>query len=90
MSKTTKKLGKPTLHIKSSIDVILRPSEQQLKTERYLNLIAQRMFKGRHYFTLEEKEKSFLHEVLNGMNTERHLKWQEDLVRVGLMREVKA
>jgi len=90
MSKTTKKLGKPTLHSTSSLTAVSRPSDAQLKTERYLNLVAQRMFKGRHYFTLKDKEKTFLHEVLNGVASEKHHKFQIDLIRVGLMKEVKA
>ena len=90
MSKTTKKLGKPTLHSTSSLTAVSKPSENQLKTERYLNLVAQRLFKGRHYFKLTEKEKTFLHEVLNGVTSEKHHKFQIDLIRVGLMKEVKA
>ena len=97
MSKTTKKLGKPTLHSTSSLTAISRPSENQLKTERYLNLVAQHLFKGRHYFKLGEREKIFLHEVLNGVTMDKHgreltghTSAQAKLLKAGLMKEVKA
>jgi hypothetical protein len=64
MSKTTRKLGKPTMTIKSTIDAHPKPTEEQVRQQRWLNQVAQVLYKGRHYVNLNDKERTQLHVLL--------------------------
>lgn len=90
MSKTTKKLGKPTLHLKNALTANTKPSKEAVQQQRYLNQVSQRLFKGAQYFSLTEKQRSFIHEVLNWKEgdsgfTDRHENAQMTLSQGGLL-----